>query len=61
MKPTPLDFAECEARARKMDDVALRWSIADCRTAIEAMPEGHKAGYYMDEIHVYAAELESRR
>lgn len=57
---TPLDFAKCEARARKMSKPALQWSINDCKEAIAAMPDGHKAGYYMDEIHVYAAELKRR-
>jgi hypothetical protein len=35
-------------------------TIKDCREAIEAMPHGPKAGWYMDEIHYCAAELKRR-
>jgi hypothetical protein len=39
---------------------SLRYIIGDCKNAIEAMPNGHKAGYYADEIHYCAMELRSR-
>ena len=30
---------------------SLAYVSADCHDAIAAMPEGHKAGHYMDTIH----------
>ena len=59
--PTLIDFDEYEKRARKMSFESLKYAIRDCRKAIEAMPEGHKAGYYMDEAHIYTAELNRRK
>ncbi len=55
-----LHFAKTEALARTKSSNALRYAIVDCRGAIDAFPEGPKAGYYADEIHVYAAELRDR-
>ena len=38
----------------------LAYVIQDAREAIEAMPEGHKAGYYADEINYCAMEIRRR-
>lgn len=56
------DFAALERKARKMSSEALRWSIQDATRAAELAEElrGPKAGYYRDEVHVYAAELKRR-
>ena len=45
----------------EMDDAALIYVATDCRAAIEAMPEGRKAGHYMDTIHYIAMERRRRR
>ena len=39
----------------------LRYTINDASLAIRAMPQGHKAGYYADEIHYCYMELQARR
>jgi hypothetical protein len=56
-----LNFAEAEKKAKKMTDSALRYAIRDAEAATKAQPQGRKAGYYMDEVHVYARELGRRR
>lgn len=48
--------------ANKSSD-ELRFVIKDCREAIDAMPEGKKAGYYQDTIlicHRILSEREPR-
>jgi hypothetical protein len=50
-----------EKRAKKMSVAELRWSIGDCQETIRVFPTSENCGYYMDEIHVYAAELKRRR
>lgn len=56
-----LNFKEAEKKAKKMSDHALRHSIKDAKAAEAAQPKGKKAGYYLDEVHVYAGELQRRR
>jgi len=58
---THLNFARAEEKAKKMSEVELRYQIKDCKEAITANPQGHKAGYYQDEIHVAVKELNSRK
>jgi hypothetical protein len=54
-------------RARRMTTEALRWSINDAREAADAAEEMARAGYqsnvgkYLDQIHVYAGELNRRK
>lgn len=57
------NFAALEKKARRMDEASLRWSIADAtQAAVNAEELGSpKAGYYRDEVHVYAAELKRRQ
>ena len=57
---TQIDHNAYPKKCRKMDDAGLRWTIKDCKEAIAAMPNGHKAGYYADEIHYCAMELTRR-
>lgn len=57
---TNIDHAATAARMRTLDADALRFIITDATGAIEAMPNGHKAGYYADEINYAAAELKRR-
>ena len=39
---------------------SLRFIIQDCREALQAMPNGVKAGYYADEINYCCMELNKR-
>lgn len=55
-----INHNEYRAAAKRKTDEALRFTIKDAREAMEAMPEGPKAGYYADEIHYCAAELKRR-
>jgi len=63
-----LDFAAAEAWAKSQPEEVLRYSIQDSKSALEAMPEylnpplfdSSKAGFYQDEVHVYASELQRR-
>jgi len=43
-----------------MSPEALRFAIQDAQEAIQAMPDGHKADYYADEVHYCAMELARR-
>ena len=47
-----LNFAWAEAHYMKAPISVLLYTVKDCREAIQAMPEGRKAGVYMDTIHV---------
>jgi hypothetical protein len=55
-----LNHTEYRKKVKRMSEDQLRYTIKDCREAIEAMPHGPKAGWYMDEIHYCAAELKRR-
>lgn len=55
-----IDHAAYQAKVKTMSVEALRYTIADARAAIDAMPDGPKAGYYGDEIHYCAMELRDR-
>ena len=56
-----MDHAAYARKVRKMTDAELSYTIQDAKEAIEAYPEGHKAGYYADEINYCASELNRRR
>ena len=55
-----IDHATYPARCRRMSVAELHFTIADCRSALAAMPDGPKAGFYADEIHYANAELQRR-
>jgi hypothetical protein len=57
---TCIDHTGYQKQVRTMDLEALRYVIQDARQAIQAMPNGHKAGYYEDEIHYCAVEIRRR-
>ena len=61
MEITQIDHKSYQEHVRKMTVISLRWTIKDCKNAIAAMPDGHKAGYYADEIHYCAMELKRRQ
>jgi hypothetical protein len=56
-----IDHAAYQKKVGTLTDHALWFTIADARAAMEAMPNGEKAGYYADEVHYAAMELERRR
>ena len=51
---TQINHTEYPKTLKALSVPALMFRIKDCREAIEAMPNGHKAGYYQDEIHYCA-------
>ena len=57
---TELNHTEYRKTVKRKTDEALMFTITDAREAMNAMPEGPKAGFYMDEIHYCAAELRRR-
>lgn len=56
-----IDHTAYMERVKTLSDSALRYVINDAAAAIRAMPDGHKAGYYADEIHYCSDELTKRR
>jgi len=56
-----MNFAAVEKKARGMSVDSLRYAINDAKEAIRSLPDGPKAGYYQDEVHVYAKELKDRK
>jgi hypothetical protein len=57
---TQIDHAATQKKFAELSSEALRFIIKDCREAVAAMPSGHKAGYYQDEICYAASELHKR-
>jgi hypothetical protein len=56
-----VNHAEYQEKVRRMSMDALQYIIKDCKAALVAMPDGHKAGYYADEINYCASEIYRRR
>ena len=54
---TQINHSEYSEKVRHMSMDALLYVIKDCKAAIAAMPDGHKAGYYADEINYCASEI----
>jgi hypothetical protein len=57
---TQIDHGEYPLRIMSASAAALRYTISDAQQAISACPNGHKAGYYADEVHYCAMELKHR-
>ena len=60
MKIETIDHAAYQRKVRKLSEESLRFIIKDAGEALRANPEGHKAGYYQDEIHYCLMELRRR-
>ena len=58
---THIDHAAYQAKIKNWTPEALRFTIRDAQDAIKANPEGHKAGYYADEINYCGMELQTRQ
>ena len=56
-----VDHVELPKRFRTLPSESLRYIVADCRAAIEAMPDGGNVGSYLDEINYAADELHRRK
>ena len=56
-----MDHAKYQERLRGLPAVALRHICRDAQEAINAMPDGPNAGYYMDEISYCGMELKRRQ
>lgn len=60
MTQTLINHKKYQSHAKDLTDAELRYTIQDCTEAIDAMPNGHKAGYYQDEINYCSVELSNR-
>ena len=61
MITTQIDHNEYQKRVKGKNVAELQYIVADAKKAIIAMPDGHKAGYYADEIHYCLGELNTRK
>jgi len=57
---TFMDHAAYQKACKTKSLDSLRYIIKDAAEAMQAMPNGYKAGYYADEIHYCHAELRRR-
>ena len=57
---TQIDHSEYPKCLKRKTEAELRFIIEDAKLAIQAMPDGHKAGYYADEVHYAGMELRRR-
>ena len=60
-KQTTLNHTEYLKKIKKYTEAQLRYIIQDATEALQALPNGHKAGWYQDEIHYCAMELTRRK
>jgi hypothetical protein len=60
MENVHIDHERSSVMVRYLSMEALEYTILDCQRAIEAMPDGHKVGYYQDEINYCVAEKHRR-
>jgi hypothetical protein len=57
-----MDHGAYMRKVRRMDDVALEFTIRDCREVIRLQADFNpNIGYYMDEIHYCSMELRRRK
>ena len=55
-----MNHTEYPRKIKSLTSSSLRYIIKDCRAALDAFPENPNAGYYEDEIHYCAMELQNR-
>ena len=55
-----MDHAACQGRMKCLPRLALDFIVSDAQAAITAMPDGPNAGYYADEVHYAAMEIQKR-
>lgn len=56
-----INHSEYPKKLKRLDEDSLRFIMTDAREAMQANPEGEKAGYYADEINYCADELARRK
>ena len=56
-----INHTEYQKRIKSLPIAALQFIIVDCNSALKVNPTGAKAGYYADEIHYAAMELQERK
>lgn len=61
METVYINHSEYQEKVKHMSFEALMYTIKDCQNAIRNMPNGHKAGYYADEISYCAMEIKRRQ
>jgi len=57
---TQINHTEYMKKVKKLTEESLQYIITDAKEAIQAMPFGAKAGYYMDEICYCRMEINRR-
>lgn len=60
METEHIDHAAYQEKCKAMSIAELCYTREDARAAMQAMPDGCKAGYYADEVHYCAMELSKR-
>lgn len=55
-----INHREYQKQLKSKSDAQLRFIIADCKETLAVNPDGHKAGYYADEINYCCMELARR-
>lgn len=60
MKLTEIDHTNYPKSLKTISIESLRYIANDCKAAIAAYPDGHKAGYYADELNYIANEINQR-
>ena len=55
-----MDHEACQRRMKSLPAIALKFIVDDAQAAVTAMPDGPNAGYYADEVHYAAMELQKR-
>lgn len=56
-----INHSEYPKKLKRLDEDSLRYIMNDAREAMQANPDGEKAGYYADEINYCADELARRK
>lgn len=58
---TKIDHVAYPESLKALSFASLVWIARDAASALRAMPDGHKAGHYADEINYVANELYRRK
>lgn len=56
-----IDHDKYMKKVKTMSMESLLFTIRDCKDALNAMPDNPKSGYYQDEIHYCAMEINRRK
>ena len=56
-----MNHVEYKRKLKGMSEASLRFTIADCKEALKALPDCDNSSYYSDEIIYCGMELSARR